>query len=617
MTSVRLRVLLLSAVAAAALSSNGLPSKAWAQQPPPAPPAQSPPVPAQAVEPETAAPVEGEPGPDEDAAPEAPPITPIPSVWSPVPRDEDGRSAYGLFLAGRLALTRGEGNTGAAYLAAASDLVPEQPAVRDRAFTALLLSGDLDDAARLAPPADEATATLSQAGLVVRAVQDFAHGRARQADAALTAEPVQAPHARAGLLISPWIAAAAGDWTRALAAPPAQADPLTALFARQNRALLLESRGRFDEAEAEFKTLIGFAQSGALFRLPYGEFLERRRRREEALAVYDAAVATGQADDAVRQARARAASGGRPPAVPDFREGAADALISAAALASAERSQEFSAFYLRLALELHPTDETRYRLGQALGRARLGAAARGELERISNRDPGLYAAAQVQLGLSLDEDNRSAEALDAFRRAAAAAPGETGIARLLAGQLNQQQRYEEALTLLNGPLLNTADQPFDVHFMRGAAYESLGRVDEAEAELWAALQKKPDDPSTLNYLGYLWIDSGKRVDQGAEMVARAYFAQPDNGNIQDSLGWAQYRQGRFEDAVVTLEAAVDKLPANPEINDHLGDAYWQVGRRREAQFQWARVLTLDPSDDQAERARRKLEQGLEPVGAQP
>ncbi|MBN8528265.1 MAG: tetratricopeptide repeat protein, partial [Caulobacterales bacterium] len=312
-----------------------------------------------------------------------------------------------------------------------------------------------------------------------------------------------------------------------------------------------------------------------------------------------------------------AASGGRPPAAPDFRQGAAGALINAAALAAAERSQEFSAFYLRLALELNPTDEARYRLGQALGRARLGAAARSELERVSTRDPGLYAAAQVQLGLSLDEDGKPDEALEAFRRAAAAIPNDAVVARVLAGQLNQQERYEDALTLLNGPLLNTADQSFDIHFLRGAAYESLGRVDEAEAELWAALQKKPDDPSTLNYLGYLWIDSGKRVDQGAEMVAKAYFAQPDNGNIQDSLGWAQYRQGKYEDAVLTLEAAVDKLPANPEINDHLGDAYWQVGRRREAQFQWARVLTLDPSDEQAERARRKLDQGLEPVGAQP
>ena len=620
MISASLRILLLSAVATAALCSSALAQTA----PSAAPPAQTSPAaepatpaPAQDADPEAVTPADGEPGEQEAAAPEAEPITPIPSVWSPVPRDEEGRSAYGLYLAGRVAIMRGEGEAGAALVAAAAALVPEQPSVRDRAFTANLLSGDLDDAARLAPPADEATATLSQAGLVVRAVQDMVHGRARQANAALASTPVQAPHARAGLMIAPWIAAEAGDWTRALVQPPAEADGVTAMFARQNRALLLESRGRFDEAEAEFKTLTGFAQSGMLFRLPYGEFLERRGRRDEAITVYDAAITGGLADAAIRQARARAAAGGRPPALPTYRAGASAGLISAAALAASERAPEFAAFYLRLALQLTPDDQTRFRLAQALGRARLNRASRQELERISRSDPKLYAAAQLQLALSLDDADQPEEALAALRRAAAAAPEETTVARVLAGQLNQEGLHEEALTILNSPLLNTPDQTYDVHFVRGAAYESLGRIDEAEAELWAALQKKPDDPPTLNYLGYLWVDSGKRVEQGAEMVARAFHAQPDNGNIQDSLGWAQYRQGQYEDAVLTLEGAIAKLPANPEINDHLGDAYWQVGRQREARFQWARVLTLDPTDEQAERARRKLEQGLEPVGAQP
>ena len=615
-----LRRLLLSAVATAALSSPVLAQEA----PPVAAPVQTPPAaepttpaPAQEAAPETVAPVEGEPDDAASAEPEPEPIIPIPAVWSPIPRDEEGRSAYGLFLAGRIALTRGEGEAGAELLAAAAELVPEQPAVRDRAFTSALMSGDLDVAARLAPPAEEATANLSQAGLLVQAVQAFAHGRTRQAHEALVAAPVMTPHARAGLMIAPWIAAAAGDWDRALAQPPANADTITSLFARQNRALLLESRGRFDEAEAEFKSLTGYAQSGALFRLPYGQFLERRGRRDEALALYDAAIVANQADDNIRAARARVASGGRAPALPNLREGASAGLISAAVLAAAERAQEFSAFYLRLAMQLDPQEETRFRLGQALGRARLGSAARKELARVPTRDPRLYAAAQLQLGLSLDDDDRPEEALEAFQRAAVASPNETAVARILAGQLNKEERYEDALRVLNGPLLNTPDQTFDVHFLRGAAYESLGRIDEAEAELWAALQKKPDDPSTLNYLGYLWVDSGKRIEQGAEMVNRAFNAEPDNGNIQDSLGWAQYRQGRYEDAVLTLEAAVAKLPANAAINDHLGDAYWQVGRQREARFQWARVLTLDPNAEQAAGAQRKLDQGLEPVGAQP
>jgi Flp pilus assembly protein TadD len=160
-------------------------------------------------------------------------------------------------------------------------------------------------------------------------------------------------------------------------------------------------------------------------------------------------------------------------------------------------------------------------------------------------------------------------------------------------------------------VLDTENQAANVRFMRGAVYESMGRVPEAEAQLWAALQAQPDEPDYLNYLGYLWVDSGTRVAEGAEMIARAHEADPQNGNIQDSLGWAQYRQGQYETAVETLELAVAKEPANAEINDHLGDAYWRVGRRREAGFQWNRVLTLEPDDERRAEVERKLAEGLE------
>ena len=100
------------------------------------------------------------------------------------------------------------------------------------------------------------------------------------------------------------------------------------------------------------------------------------------------------------------------------------------------------------------------------------------------------------------------------------------------------------------------------------------------------------------------------IDLSPEMLARAHAAEPENGNVQDSLGWAQFRQGQYDIAVETLEGAVSKEPANAEINDHLGDAYWQVGRRREAQWQWNRVLTLEPDAERRAEVEQKLANGL-------
>jgi len=553
---------------------------------------------------------------DEPETPEEPKVTPIPAEWAPIPLDAHKNSAFGLYLAGRNALTSGESAVGADYLSRVYALTPEQPRVREQAFTAALLAGDLDEAGRIAPTDPEVSPVIVQAGRLVQAVQAYAGGDARRADALLKDAPVGEPHDRAGFYVQGWIAAAAKDWDRALALPPADFDPVSAMVARANRARLLEQRRRYDEADAEWRDLTSHAITGALFRQPYGEFLERRGRRDDALVQYDAAITAGTADRRVIQGRERVLAKGRPPALPNFRQGAAQALRTAADQMIAQRAHEFGVVYLRLAQNLDPNDNTQLLIGQTLIQGGIEPAGRAALAEVSEASPALYAAARIQTAISLGKAGRDEEALVELRRAAAARPDEAGVAYMLAGQLMQMKRHEAALELLNGPLLNTADQGFEVHFLRGAAYESLDRDAEAEAELWAALQMQPDNPTLLNYLGYLWVDTGTRVQEGAAMIARAHAAEPKDGNIQDSLGWAQFRQGQYEAAVVNLEGAVDKEPANAEINDHLGDAYWAVGRQREAGFQWNRVLTLEVDDKRRGEVEAKLRDrlGQDPTG---
>ncbi len=557
---------------------------------------------------------------DVQPAPEAAPVRPaIPAEWSPVPETDEGRSAYGLYLAGRAALRSGQPEAGAEYLQRVQSLTPEQPTVREQAFITALLAGDLAAAART--PAQDLAPGLGGAAKLVQVVETFAAGDARGALARLNRDPVAAPHLRAARFLTSWVAAAAGDWTTALEPLPPGVDAATVTVDQYHRALLLEARGTMAEAEATYQGLIAQPRTAPRFRRAYGEFLERRGRRADAIAQYDLAIAADP-DNAtlVRDARARAAAGGKPTKAPNLREGAALALGDAAALAMVQdNAQEYAVIYYRLSQRLDDTDLTRYLLARALDGAGLTSAARAELAAVGRDEPRLYTEARVSIGLGLARDGKQEAALAAFREAAEAAPLEPRTASLVASQLMTLERYEEALEVLNGPLLNVEDQGPDIRFLRGAAYESLGRIPEAEAELWAALQARPDDPTTLNYLGYLWVDQGRRVAEGAEMIARAHAAQPENGNIQDSLGWAQYRQGQYETAVETLEAAVAKEPANAEINDHLGDAYWQVGRRREAAFQWTRVLTLDPDAERRASVEAKLARGLEAgtAGSQP
>ena len=59
-----------------------------------------------------------------------------------------------------------------------------------------------------------------------------------------------------------------------------------------------------------------------------------------------------------------------------------------------------------------------------------------------------------------------------------------------------------------------------------------------------------------------------------------------------------------------MERAVLLRPNDPELNDHLGDAYWTVGRRLEARFQWKVAAAMDEVGNVRERVARKLADGL-------
>ena len=63
-------------------------------------------------------------------------------------------------------------------------------------------------------------------------------------------------------------------------------------------------------------------------------------------------------------------------------------------------------------------------------------------------------------------------------------------------------------------------------------------------------------------------------------------------------------------AVEHLERAVELRPDDPVINDHLGDIYWQIGRKLEAKYQWQQSLTLKPDKDLVVAVERKLKDGL-------
>jgi tetratricopeptide (TPR) repeat protein len=526
-----------------------------------------------------------------------------------------GSTSYGMYLAGEAALNDGQSREAARYF----DLARAQPGadqmVSERAFTAALLSGDIQKAATLAPAGDGVSEAGKRMGRLVAGVEALSEGKGKPAQVLLAPETNAFPHRSAAALLAPWAAAQAGDLDGSLVRPEVKGDPLVTYFGQLGQGALYERAKRYGEAETDFKAAMAVAHPSQVATLAYGGFLERRGRRLDAVAIYDAALAQDPTSLDLIAAKTRASSGKSAPPAPSIREGAAQALLAPTATMIEGKQTQIALAYLRLILRLDPArDDAWLLVGDLMQAAGDVNAARSAYSRPK---PGTtqYYTAQAKLAWSYQQAGDHETALKIAR--AAAASGQWDARVTLADLLRANSQFAESATLLTSLIAQAKTPDWRLYFSRAVSYQSLNRWSEAEADLTAALKLQPDEPDLLNFLGYSWIDRGEHLKDALAMVEKAVSLNPRSGAMVDSLGWAYYRQGDYRKAVEKLEQAVELDAGDPEINNHLGDAYWKAGRKDEALFQWRRVLTLQPDDKIKAAATTKLASGLGPDGPTP
>ena len=519
-------------------------------------------------------------------------------------------SAYGLFLAGSSALGDGRNSEALRLLELAKAQGAVDPAVTERAFTAALLAGDIERAALLAPDGDGASDQGRRMGRLTRAVEALAEGKGKVAREVIGNDGIGFPHRGAVALLSPWVAASLGDLEGSLVRPTVRGDGAVDYFGQIGQAHLFERARRYDEAETNFKAVTGGESPTEIAVSAYGGFLERRGRRPDALALYDAALRRNPDNLALKAARSRAATRKPPPAAPTVQQGAAFALLAPAVTLISNKQTQVGLAYLRLSLRLDPDRNDGWlMLGDLLQQQGDTTGARAAYLRPRPGAPE-FASGQSKLAWSYQSAGDKAEALKLAR--AAAATGVRDGRLTLADLLSANGDDAAAVVIWNAELASGQDADWQLYYARGRAYGRMDRWKEAEADLLQAIRLRPDEGELLNYLGYGWIDRGERLPEAMAMIEKALAANPRSGAIIDSLGWAHYRLGDYKKAVEVIEQAIELEAGDPEINNHLGDAYWMVGRKDEAVFQWRRVLTLNPDDKIKADAEKKLASGLGP-----
>lgn len=344
-----------------------------------------------------------------------------------------------------------------------------------------------------------------------------------------------------------------------------------------------------------------------------------KQKALDAIAVGDGAVANYAPLKALRQSIDK---GDKPEQqITSASEGAAGVLFSIGGALNRQGAEDMVSLYLQISHALdQKSPDTLILLGGIAEKLEQPERAI-KLYAMVPADSPMRRVSELQLGVTLSDTGKVDEAKQHLKSLIDSDPADIRSYIAYGSVLSEAkdykamaENYDKAVDVI-GPVPRPSD--WSIFFQRGIAYERLKQWDKAEPSFRRALELNPEQPQVLNYLGYSLVDMNKNLDEGLGMIKRAVDARPDDGYIVDSLGWAFYRMGKFEDATTELERAVQLRAGDATINDHLGDAYWRVGRKLEAVYQWNRALISEGEDINREHVKEKIANGLPAIDQNP
>lgn len=206
-----------------------------------------------------------------------------------------------------------------------------------------------------------------------------------------------------------------------------------------------------------------------------------------------------------------------------------------------------------------------------------------------------YIAARSRVAIILLGQGKRDEAIGLLRQTRGATPAERTQLALAEAQLLREAGDEQnAYAALEKALQGAPNDP-ELLYDAALTAERLGRHETMETHLRHLLKLHPEHPHALNALGYSYADRNIRLDEAAELLNQAIALAPEDAFIMDSVGWLQYRQGKLDEALKTLQNAY-RLKADPEIAAHLGEVLWQLERRDEARKIWQDARGQNPDN---------------------
>ncbi|MDB0060074.1 tetratricopeptide repeat protein [Planktomarina sp.] len=527
----------------------------------------------------------------------------------------------GSYLAARQAVVHHDYRIATEYYARALVQAPGNFGLLSQALSAFLAVGEFNKALSIANLLETSGNDLPLANFVMLTA-DFKSGEYEQALARLSAGSVAGPAIDG--LFEAWALMGLGKVGAALV----KFDDIAAMegthsFAGYQKALALALVGDFESAEELFagaqKSPISVNARGSFAR---AQILVQLDQNAKASA-YLKKIHGVQGDPRSVAMRARFDAGANVgfDIVTSAAAGAGEVLFSFAEALRDGNAQDGLLLYARMANYLQPRNVDTILLTahllEDLGSYELANEAYNKVP----RSHPYFVTAELGRADTLFQLEDTNSAIEVLSQLAQSFPNVRDVQESLGNARRQNGEYSEALTAYDAAI-SLIDIPkiqdWYTYYVRAIAHERSGNWPAAERDFQGALALSSNQFQVLNYLGYSLVERGERLDEALSMISRAAIEKPDSGYIIDSLGWVQFRLGQYSEAVINMERATELMATDPIVNDHLGDAYWAVGRKVEARFQWRRSLSFitsktDLNDIDPGRIERKLDVGLDQV----
>jgi tetratricopeptide (TPR) repeat protein len=239
------------------------------------------------------------------------------------------------------------------------------------------------------------------------------------------------------------------------------------------------------------------------------------------------------------------------------------------------------------------------------------AVAKEAVQKLPN-DRGLHMVYAAQLADAGQPD----KALADVRTLLKGTPEDREVYITLAQMNTRLKRWDDAQAALDkaDQLSTKPDDKEYVYFLRGSSLERQKKFDQAEEMFRKVLATDAQNAMTLNYLGYMLADRGVKLEEALTLIKKAVDLDPSNGAYLDSLGWAYFRLGKYEQSEEELLKASQRIGTDPTVHDHLGDLYQKTGRLKlaavhweRAVAEWSKTIAAEVDSDDLARVQKKLE----------